>query len=362
MHVRTIQAATLGDALTLAREELGADALVLSTRDNKGPLGLKGVEITVARRDIPETTRDPAVEEDLRRLAKRVEVVQNKRKRPAPANKTTAIADLHPALRSATRAMIASGVPEELSMRFADVADRELPANGSATGLAHAAEAGISALFRFGCEAARVRKNLPAITFVVGPPGAGKSTTSAKLAAHDTVVRGRIVVMAQTDGSKVGAHHQTEIYASHIGARYAPVEDRDDLMIAIEQAGPQGHVIIDTPGIGSGDGSRLEQIVYLRRAWPDAQVLLLLPNGLHHTDTEHILKRFDRMHPTSVVLTKIDDGQRPGELLAPIHDAGLPISHFTHGHRVPDDMQTANAQTLTALLLRSGQSTREATR
>ena len=168
--------------------------------------------------------------------------------------------------------------------------------------------------------------------------------------------------MAQADRDKVGAHHQTEIYASHIGAQYLPIEDRDDLRMAIDRAGSSGHVIVDTPGIGDADDDRLERMSHLRRAWPGARVLLLLPNGLHHDHVDSMLQRFDRLHPTSVVLTKLDDGRRPGELLAPVQRAGLPLSHFTHGHRVPDDLQFASPQALTALLLRSGRSTGDLSR
>jgi flagellar biosynthesis protein FlhF len=192
--------------------------------------------------------------------------------------------------------------------------------------------------------------------FVVGPPGSGKTTTAAKLAARIASAGRRQVFLAQADVDKVGSLEQSEIYARHMDAVLARVDEPADLLRAVRDAGKDGFVVVDTPGLASRDGERLERMRALRSAVPEARVAVLLPCGLHRDHAARAVERLAPLHPTCVAFSRVDDGDRVGELVSAVAGLDLPLAFLTNGPRVPDDLESATARSLAVLLLRGGAS------
>jgi flagellar biosynthesis protein FlhF len=359
MLLKTYRAPDLATALAEARAELGPDALVLATSEVPGRLGLSGIEVTVgaARPALaPATGGDDAVRHlarEVERLRSRIDVSPAP---PAPAAAPDAPKTMTvPALRAAVAALVASGLSDDLAERFARIASRALPAGGDPKGLAAAATKGVEALVPLAPIPVGGR-----CLFVVGPPGCGKTTTVAKLVARLAAPGQRHVFFGEADVDRIGSIEQAEIYSRHIGALLARVDDADDLVCALKDAGESGMVVVDTPGIARGDDIRLRAIEQLREAVPDAGVAVLLPAGLHRDEAARVLDRFAPLRPTCAGFSRVDDGLRVGELVTALAGSELPLSFVTCGHRVPQDLDTVSPRRLTALLLRAGRSEAEA--
>jgi flagellar biosynthesis protein FlhF len=327
MLLKTYRAPDLALALAAAREEMGPDALVLGTKELSGRLGLRGVEVTVGA----------------------------PRRSSAPVAPSAQPARPASSLEAAHEALVASGVSPDLAARFAAIAGKDASSVSRAPRLAEAAVRGMEALLTFSSIPVGGR-----CLFVVGPPGSGKTTTAAKLAARTAFGGRRRVFLAQADVDKVGSLEQTEIFARHMDAVLARVDGPDDLARAAQDAGRDGFVVVDTPGISSSDTERLEKLSALRASVPEATVALLLPSGLHRDHAARIVERFAPLRPSCVAFSRVDDGDRVGELVSAVAGRSLPLAFVTNGPRVPDDLEGATARSLAVLLLRGGRASARA--
>ena len=73
---------------------------------------------------------------------------------------------------------------------------------------------------------------------------------------------------------------------------------------------------------------------------------LLLPAGLNRQAASAVVERFGGLRPSCAVLSKVDDGARPGELVAALAPSRIPLAFLTNGHRVPEDLQPASPRSL----------------
>ncbi|MEE3220911.1 MAG: flagellar GTP-binding protein, partial [Planctomycetota bacterium] len=62
-------------------------------------------------------------------------------------------------------------------------------------------------------------------------------------------------------------------------------------------------------------------------------------------------ERFADVGTTALLLTKLDEATRHGQLLSVLRDAQLPLSYMTNGQNVPDDIEPATAQKVAYLML-----------
>ena len=352
MKLRTYKGPDLASALAKARQELGPHALVLATNEIRGRLGLTSVEITVGLdQPVGEKT-----ERELRRIAGEVERMQEILHSPAPAidlprspaGMSAADSAEHPAVRKTVAALVRSGLNPDLAQRFARTASCGLSPAADAARIGEATARGVADLLEF-----RTAPLSAGVLFVVGPPGSGKTTTVAKLAARRAFLTGQDVTFAEADTSRVGSLEQARIYSRHMGVTFAPVSRPEDLTRITDRVGYKGAVLVDTAGVGAGDGERLEALADLRRGVPRAEVAILLPNGLHTDEARRMIDRFAALDPTCVAFSKIDDGNRPGDLVNALAETDIPLAFVTNGHRVPDDLEDATPRGLAAAMLRS---------
>ncbi len=353
MQLKTYAATDLASALARARAELGPDALVLATREVAGRLGLTSVEVTVAIERAPTAPADPDRRSLLERLNREVERPRGDRDRVGGGRHEVLPAAPRPkpdgaALEPATRALIESGLSTDLATRFARIAGRGLGSPVHAGQVARAAERGIRELVT--CEPLSLARRC---LMVVGPPGSGKTTTVAKLAARITSRSARPVVFAAADCERIGALEQAEALSRCTGARTLGVESASDLKPALDATDPVGTVLIDTPGVGAADDERLAFVRELRDAVPHATVAVLLPAGLHHAEAAKVLARFAGLRPSCVAFSRVDDGGRIGELVTALAPSRLPLAFLTTGH-APPDLEDASPRALAALMLRNG--------
>lgn len=347
MLLKTYTAPDFATALEQARGELGPAALVLGKTERQSRLGLSIVEITVAAPREVERVAD----ENVRSLAR-----EARRSRQVPQSVRTQArrAGDDPIDRDVERTvgvLVASGLSPDLARRFTLNAAKHRPRRSGADGLAEAAVKGVGELLEF-VPLPLLRRCL----FVVGPPGAGKTTTVAKLALRARRAARGPVLFAESDADRVGSFEQAEIFCRHIGVDVRRVQDATDLQLALEAAGERGTVLVDTSGIAASDHDRVSELLELRRCVPDAEVAVVLPAGLHRNEAERTLERFRPLEPTCLGFSRVDDSQRPGELVSAVASSRIPLSFFTNGHRIPD-LEPATPGGLAAMLLRAGTAT-----
>ena len=191
---------------------------------------------------------------------------------------------------------------------------------------------------------------------LVGPTGAGKTTTAAKLAARFAARhRARDVALVTTDCERAGALEQLQALGRRLGITVCEAQGPERLHETLEQLVDYPLVLVDTTGHAPRDRAVFSQILWLRAA-RRVRSLLVLPANAHPHDLGEVIRRYRPARPDGVVLTKLDETGRPGSALSVLVKHGLGLAYTAGGQQVPADLEPADA----ARLVQSLEKTRRA--
>ncbi len=181
---------------------------------------------------------------------------------------------------------------------------------------------------------------------LVGPTGAGKTTTIAKLASRFAEAHApRDVALVTTDTGRIGAREQLYGFGRQLGIAVHEANSGSDLAQLLERLKDYKLVLIDTAGLGPRDRALAAQLQWLRAA-SQIRTLLVLPANTSFGDMDEVVRRFSAANPQGVVLSKLDETGRFGTALSVAVDHRLPITWVTDGQDVPEDLHRATAANL----------------
>ncbi len=180
---------------------------------------------------------------------------------------------------------------------------------------------------------------------LVGPTGAGKTTTIAKLAArfaqHN---RPRDIALVTLDHYRIGAQEQIHSYGRLLGVPVHAVQPDQDLGRVLEQLSDRRLVLVDTAGMSQRDRNLQEQVGRLAALGPKLRSYVVLAANAANPD--EVVRRFAALKPAGAILTKIDEASCIGACLSAAIRHALPLSYVAHGQRVPEDLHLAHADRL----------------
>jgi flagellar biosynthesis protein FlhF len=181
------------------------------------------------------------------------------------------------------------------------------------------------------------------IMAVVGPTGAGKTTTIAKLAARWCMRHGsQDLALVSTDGYRIGAREQLMTYARILGAPMHAANTGRDLARVLERLKSKKLILIDTAGMGPRDVRLTEQLAALQLGAARARVLLALPAQGEAHALDEIVQAFARLNPLACILTKVDEAASLGAVISTTLRHRLKIAYVCDGQRVPEDLHAAH--------------------
>ncbi len=196
----------------------------------------------------------------------------------------------------------------------------------------------------------------PEVFILVGPTGVGKTTTIAKLAAMYGVASEHggeryDVRILTIDNYRIGAKQQIETYGEIMGIPVGFVETTGDMKKQLAVYAGTDVVFLDTIGKSPSEFARLgEMRELLRAAGHNAQVHLAVSATTKASDLEEILRQFEPFNYQSIIVTKLDETTRVGNLISVLTATRKPLSFTTNGQRVPQDIERATEATLIARL------------
>jgi flagellar biosynthesis protein FlhF len=190
------------------------------------------------------------------------------------------------------------------------------------------------------------------IVALVGPTGVGKTTTVAKLAANFKLVHGVRVGLVTVDTYRIAAVEQLRTYAEIIDLPLSVVNDPSEMTRALDELGTVDLVFIDTAGRSPRDEVKIRELSeFLLQARPD-EVHLVLSAVAGQRSLQAAVERFAMVQVDRLILTKLDEADSLGGVLAVLGLSSRPVSYLTTGQAVPDDIEPADRMRLARLILK----------
>ena len=171
----------------------------------------------------------------------------------------------------------------------------------------------------------------PAVILMAGLQGAGKTTTTGKLAKHLIVKRKKKVLTVSADVYRPAAIEQLKAVTAQAGAEWFPStpdqKPRDIALAALDHA--KRHyfdvLLVDTAGRLGIDEVLMAEIAELHQVLQPVETLFVV-DAMQGQDAVNTARAFkDALPLTGVVLTKLDGDARGGAALSVRQITGAPI-------------------------------------
>ena len=180
----------------------------------------------------------------------------------------------------------------------------------------------------------------PAVMLMAGLQGSGKTTFSAKLAAHLKKTQSKKVLLVACDVYRPAARDQLEVLASQINVELFNQPDSDDPIgianAAVAHAKKNGYqvVIIDTAGRLAVDEVLMDEISAIHKSVSPSETLFVV-DSMTGQDAVNTAKVFhDRLNFDGVILTKLDGDTRGGAALSIKSVVDKPIKFISTGEKL----------------------------
>jgi flagellar biosynthesis protein FlhF len=189
------------------------------------------------------------------------------------------------------------------------------------------------------------------VVVFVGPTGAGKTTSAAKLAARLALQEKKKVVLVTLDCHRIGAVEQLRSYAGIMGIPFRFVDRESELSRVIEDNSQKDYILVDTAGRGPRDmESMLGLAVFLRKS-EFIERHLVLSATTRTVDMRRIMDQFETCRPDHLLFTKLDETSTPGPILNELVRTQKAFSYYTDGQRIPDDLHAVPREQIMDLIL-----------
>lgn len=165
---------------------------------------------------------------------------------------------------------------------------------------------------------------------LIGPPGAGKTACVAKLAI-EAAVRDLNPIVITLDAEKAGAIAQLTSFTDALAIPFEKADTKEELSEHI--INHDGLALLDTTGLNPYDNN---QIAFAKEMLSHAVAItvLVMPAGLDMHEAQDMLKVFKTLSPTYLIVTKIDMCRRFGNVMGLSLHSGLPLAYYSHSPHI----------------------------
>jgi flagellar biosynthesis protein FlhF len=301
MKLKTFHAKSMSEAMRQVRDALGDDAIIVSSREEKGL-----VRITAAVEQEPVSH-----EEEIFDAETNIELITE----------------------TLLRHRVPAGVSDKIISACMTLHEKD-PKKMLAAALRKAISFAIPG-----------RKPI----ILVGPPGAGKTLMAAKLAAR-AVLDNKKPVVITTDIARAGGIEQLSAFLNILGVPLEQAEDAKGLKALLAKAPKSAPVIIDTGGLNPFDPQEMKFLAKLLSV-AEMEPTLVLPAGIDAEESAEMALTFEVLGVKRLMPTRLDFARRLGGLLSAADRAGLAFTEGSHTPQVANGLLALTPDSIANLLL-----------
>jgi len=324
MRLKSFHAANMAEAMTAVRAELGEDAIIVSMRDEEG-----GVRITAAIEPAFEPIDREADDTQAKLNLSSFHLLPE-------VDHTEALADLlyrHSVPARMADEMIGAAIHHsaapDLKSLLVDVLAQLLPFDAAAPG-----------------------GDKPVM--LVGPPGVGKTLTTAKLAAQ-AHMDGRRVMVFTTDTVRAGGVEQLEAFTKVLGVPMAAAETGGALRDGVDAVrGEMDLILIDTAGFNPFHMPDIAELVTLIKSLGGLNAIdavLVLPAGVDAAEAADIAGVYQKLGIKRLIMTRLDCARRLGGVITACLTGPFQLLALSQSSRVADGLSPLSPESFADILL-----------
>lgn len=378
MQIKRFEAENMTEALRLVKQEFGSEAVILSARSlekKRGvfwPVKRPGAEVTAAK-DTSCTEAKEAPPNKMRKFYKNQSLRSNLedsskkkssvsllhgdanalknrhnnhmvKRNHVPQNNARELFALH-------QRMLFQGIEENIALDLIEKINRIMSSENVLKNeelkscLIHAFE-------KTGLRASPIKmeQGKQKIVAFVGTTGVGKTTTIAKLAAIQAIKMRKRVALITLDNYRIAGIEQLKIYAKIIGIPIEIASTGKEFKECLNRLKDKHLILIDTAGMSQGNEYQFNELRIFFDKIRHVETHLLLSATTKENDLIDILARFKVFPISKLLFTKLDESTSYGNMLNQIIQSKIPVSYFTNGQQVPEDIEIATLERLVDLI------------
>ncbi len=322
MRLKSFYAPSMAEAMKQVKDTLGDDAIIVNTREEKSGIvkitaAVEKIETSIKRDPIEGVTSTPVSNDEL------------------------AIFSDEDIIESITDSMLRHRVPSSVSEKIIATA-MTIPGSNPRKVLSDT----LQKIFEFKKPSNDVTAKH---TMLVGPPGAGKTLMTAKMAAQSIMNNTKPIVVT-TDITRAGGIEQLSAFLKIMEIPLETASSAKELKDIISKADKNTEVIVDTGGLNPFDPDEMKTLAKLIKAG-DFAPLLVLPAGTDAEESADIAMTFEVLGVKQLIPTRLDFARHIGGVLSAADRAELSFTEASHTPAVANGILYLNAEIMADLLI-----------
>ncbi|BCN31515.1 flagellar biosynthesis protein FlhF [Anaeromicropila herbilytica] len=193
----------------------------------------------------------------------------------------------------------------------------------------------------------------PNFVFFIGPTGVGKTTTIAKIASTLKMNENAKVALLTSDTYRIAAVEQLRIYANILSVPIKVIYTADEMLEAKEEFADYDVILVDTAGRSHKNVEQRNDLLTLLDTVEEEnkEIYLVLSATTKYKDLLKIMASYSEVNDFNLIFTKLDETSCIGNILNIKMATNASLSYATWGQNVPDDIGKIDAQNIAKQLL-----------
>ena len=353
MKIKSYFAGSVEQAIQKARQELGTDAMLVTSR--RAPAEARHLGAYEVVFGAPETEEAVDSRPHTKGLSAELQVLRAQLediKRVLQLNNARAQGS-DPEIDEIYRELTAADLDPLLARKIAD----QVASLWQALPAAQRPAGGIELLHGLAEECLRkqvgiaprigiTEQDAGRIMVFAGPPGAGKTTTLTKIAIAECLARRVPVRIISVDTFRVASHEKLRNFAGILGTGFTAASSMRELIEAVEEFRAKNVLLIDTPGYSGNEWEGARDLCGFLSRLNHKEVHLVLPASMKRADLSRCARRFEEFKADYLLFTKLDETESFGAIISTAIETAKPLSFFANGQSIPEDLEAASLEAL----------------
>lgn len=185
---------------------------------------------------------------------------------------------------------------------------------------------------------------------LIGPPGAGKTTTMAKIAVRQGLAIGRDVYVLDLDNQRIGGGVHLQTICELLGISYRRVLGAENLPEMLTGFPSGSLILIDTPGLTFEDSTELAVLGLGLGHCAKVERHLVVPATFRNAELWRYWVAYRICHPTHLLFSRVDESLCFGPMWSLAAETKVPVSWMSTGRKIPECLVEATALSIAELV------------